>query len=323
MNDTFFDDASITRGVYFWRHGKRTVEDYADDDAVIVRIFKRSFSAAQGVTMKFQTLHDCEISVGDILYLSLSDEYCICTESFDIDGVHWQGKLTLCNWILKWQDAYGDIWEYPCYDANTTQYNSGEQSNRQFTIGSSQHMLTLPCDRNTLMLKTPKRIFLDKNHESPSVFIVTQNDTTSYGYGKKGIVRVTVAENVFNHDTDRIDLWVCDYFEPDNKDESDDRPVINIRSEIIAESNVIKSGGDAKKFTAAFYDENGVAEQGITPMWNIISDFNDKLDITESNNDIFISIDDDSCVDEDFKLVLSDDRGRYVSSIVLTVESLL
>ena len=80
--------------------------------------------------------------------------------------------------------------EYPCTDINATQYNSGEQSNKQFTVGSSQHMLTLPCDENTVGLSSPQRFFLDKNKESPTSFIITQNDSTSYNYGKKGLVKL-------------------------------------------------------------------------------------------------------------------------------------
>ena len=31
------------------------------------------------------------------------NEYFICRELYDIHGIHYQGKMTLCNWILKWQ----------------------------------------------------------------------------------------------------------------------------------------------------------------------------------------------------------------------------
>ena len=34
------------------------------------------------------------------------DEYLICTEAFNIDNIHFKGKFTLCNWILKWQKKY-------------------------------------------------------------------------------------------------------------------------------------------------------------------------------------------------------------------------
>lgn len=322
LSEVFRDDASFAQGIYFWQHGKLEHDDYEYDTPIDIRIFKRSFSAAQGVTMKFQTLYETPVIVGDILYNSKSDEYYICTESFDIDTIHWQGKLTLCNWILKWQDSHGDIFTYPCYDINTTQYNSGEQSNRQFTIGSSQHMLTLPYDENTVRLKTPKRIFLDRNWENPSVFIVTQNDTTSYAYGKKGIVRVTVTENVFNHDTDRIDLGICDYVESSDSFENEVESKV-IRSVIIHDTDVIKSGGDSQKFTAKFLDADGAELTNAVPLWNIICSFSESLDIEYVDNSIVIGIDDDACIDEDFKLVLSDDRGQCVSSLIITVESLL
>ena len=176
LKETFADDASFALGIYFWEPKLKT---YDHESPLGIRLYGKSFSNANGVTVKFQTLIDSPVSVGDIIYDSIADEYFICIESFNIDGVHWRGKLNLCNWILKWQDANGDILEYPCTDINSTQYNSGEQSNARFTIGSSQHMVMLPCDENTVKLKSPQRFFLDKNMDEPTSFVVTQNDTTS------------------------------------------------------------------------------------------------------------------------------------------------
>ena len=165
LRETFADDASFSLGVYLWELG---LKSYDDRESIQIRLYKRSFSNANGVSVKFQTLIETPIIVGDIIYDSIADEYLICTESFNIDGIHWQGKFTLCNWILKWQNKNGDILEYPCHDINSTQYNSGEQSNKQFTIGSSQHMITLPCDENTVVLSSPQRFFLDKNVVNPT-----------------------------------------------------------------------------------------------------------------------------------------------------------
>ena len=77
-------------------------------------------------------------------------------------------------------------------------------------------MITLPCDENTIALSTPKRFILDKNKINPTAFIVTQNDNTSYNYGKRGLVRVTLYEHVFNPHTDRADLGICDYIDINN-----------------------------------------------------------------------------------------------------------
>ena len=81
-------------------------------------------------------------------------------------------------------------------------------------------------------------------------------------------------------------------------------------------------GGSAKTFTAQFIDDDGV-ELDITPKWQIVCDFVDKLIVTESGNKISIATKDDSCVDEDFRLVLTDSEDNYESSLIVSVVSLL
>lgn len=320
LMETFADDASFSLGIYLWELG---LKSYDDRESIQIRLYKRSFSNANGVSVKFQTLINTPIVVGDIIYDSLSDEYLICTESFNIDGIHWQGKFTLCNWILKWQNKNGDILEYPCHDINSTQYNSGEQSNKQFTIGSSQHMITLPCDENTVKLSSPQRFFLDKNTENPTSFIVTQNDTTSYNYGKKGLVKVTLYECASNNDTDRFDLGICDYIDKNDIKTDNANNVFVSKSVISYNTTTIKSGGDAQVFIGKFFDNNGNEITNIIPKWEIIYDFKNYLEIIESGNQIIIGIDNDDRIDEEFKLILSDNNGNYSSSLIIQIESLL
>ena len=320
LRETFFDDASLSLGIYFWELG---VKSYEGREPLMIRLYQRAFSNANGETVCFQTLHDSPVDVGDIAYDSVHDKYMICTESFDIDGIHWQGKFTLCNWILKWQNKNGDILEYPCHDINSTQYNSGEQSNKVFTVGSSQHMVTLPYDENTVVLKTPQRFFLDRDHDHPTSFIVTQNDTTSYHYGKKGLVKVTMVESPHNVETDRVDLGICDYIDKDSiaVDNANDKYIM--KSVISYKTNIIKSGGSTQTFIGSFFDENGVEITEVVPHWNIVCDFYEALQTSETGNKLVIGINNDDYVDEEFKIVLSDEDGNYSSSIMVKVESLL
>ena len=320
LEETFADDASLALGIYMWELG---LKSFDNKESIQIRLYDKSFSNANGVGVKFQTLINTPIIVGDIVYDSVSDEYWICTESFNINSIHWQGKLTLCNWILRWQNKDGDILEYPCHDINSTQYNSGEQSNKQFTIGSSQHNITLPCDENTVALSSPQRFFLDKNKKNPTSFIVTQNDTTSYNYGKKGIVKVTLMECASNSKTDRIDLGICDYFDKNTiKTDNADNVFIS-KSVIVYDVTTIKSGGDFQTFTGKFFDENGNEITNIAPKWTIVCDFTNDLEIEESDNQIKIGIDNDYYVDEEFKLILSDAHGDYSSTLIVRIESLL
>lgn len=324
LNETFADDPSFAFGIYFWRLG---LKEYKHENPIGIRLYGRSFSAANGVTIKFQTLYDTPVIVGDIIYDAKKDEYLICTEAFDIDGIHYEGKFTLCNWMLKWQKKDGTILEYPCYDMNSTQYNSGEQSNRNFVIGSSQHMLTLPCDENTVELSTPQRFYLDKAKNNPTTFIVTQNDTTSYSYGKKGLVKVTVYEHPSNPETDNLDLGICDYIDVNANNISEDICCCRASKAVIEYSTaVIKSGGDSQVFIGKFYDEKDNEITDITPHWDVVCDFRNKLIMKELGNTLSIGIDDDDYIDEDFKIIFSDGNNEsdiLSSTLSVKIESLL
>ena len=320
LKETFADDPSFTSGIYFWQP---STHSYADSNELPIRLYGRSFSNANGVVVKFQTLIDNPIVVGDMLYDSNDDEYLLCTESFNVDGVHWKGKFSLCNWILKWQNKYGDILEYPCVYINSTQYNSGEQASAKMTIGSSQHMATLPYDENTIAIKSPQRFFLDRDTETPTSFIVTQNDNTSMFFGKKGLIKITMLECERNNDTDRPDLGICDYFEKDElKTNNADKNKV-IKSVISYKTTTIKSGGSKQKFVGTFVNENGEEINGVSTNWEIICDFADSLIVNEEGNSLTIGVDDDSLIDEEFKLVLSDESGNYKSSIIIQIGSLL
>ena len=323
LNGTFTDDPSYTLGVYFWKLG---LKEYRYESPVGIRLYGRTYSAANGVTVKFQTLYDTPVVVGDIIYDTNKDEYLICTEAFDVDEIHYKGKFTLCNVMLKWQKKDGTILEYPCYDLNSTQYNSGEQSNRYFTVGSSQHILTLPSDENTVEINTPQRFYLDKAVNNTTTFIVTQNDTTSYNYGKKGLVKVTVLEYPNNSDTDRPDLRICDYIDVNENDKIEDVCRRASKAIIQYDTTIIKSGGDLQVFVGKFFDNKGNEVADIVPHWTIVCDFFEKLQVKELDNTLSIGIDDDDYIDEEFKIICSDGNSEskiIPDTLIIKIESLL
>lgn len=322
LTRTFADDPSYRIGVFRWELGRNTKEDYSSRlmDNVKIRLYDRKYSAANGVTMSFQSLYVDKIQVGDVLYDSNEDEFLICTEAFNFDDIHWQGKLTLCNWMLKWQKPVtGEVLVYPCYNFNSTQYNSGETSNKQFTVSSSQHTILLPYDENTVILNSPQRFFLDRNTVKPVSFIITQNDSTSMFYGKKGIVRLTVVEFAEDTKRDRPDLGLCDYFDPlEKSSQSVDN---GITAKITYDTAVIKSGGDHKVFVGEFYDSDGNKVDGDID-WEIVCDFESLLEVRRSGNEIEIGVDDDTLVDEEFKLILKMQGIENTTSLIVKIESI-
>ena len=324
LTATFADDPSYRLGVYRWELGLSCKDDFISKkrETIKIRLYDRKYSTANGVQVKFQTLCYEQIQVGDIIFDSNEEEFLICTEAFNIDDIHWQGKFTLCNWMLKWQKPVtGEVLVYPCYNFNSTQYNSGETTNKQFTVSSSQHTILLPYDENTVVLNTPQRFILDRNTVKPVTFIITQNDTTSMFYGKKGVVRLTVVEYAGDTERDRPDLELCDYFDPIvTSTEIDDNKEIN--AVISYDTAVIKSGGDSQVFVGEFLDSDGNSVDGLSVNWEIVCDFLDHLEVSKSDNQIEISVDDDSLVDEEFRLILSDESGDHTTSLIVKIESL-
>ena len=319
--EVFKDDVAYDDKVSFWEFDKTLKQ--IKEDTIGLRLYSRKFSAANGTTMQFQSLLETPINIGDIIYVHRTDEYWICTESFNVDDVHFHGEFTKCNWMLKWQNKEGKIITYPCYIINSTQYNSGETLGKIMSYGSAQHQITLPCDDNTVIIKSPQRFILDKDPVEPVPYVVTQNDSVTYNYGEKGLVKITVLQDVLK-DTDRVDLGICDYREPT---EIEDNPLdsdLYYSSKILYKKAVVKSGGKAQTFTAEFTDtiKHQIVER--TPEWKIICDFKKYIKTEIVGNSIKISIDNDDYIDEEFKLVVGDDQGLSTEdSLIIKVESLL
>ena len=67
LKETFADDPSFATGIYFWQP---STHSYADSSELPIRLYGRSFSNANGVVVKFQTLIDNPIVC--LLYTSPS-----------------------------------------------------------------------------------------------------------------------------------------------------------------------------------------------------------------------------------------------------------
>lgn len=177
---------------------------------------------------EIKSLPSEKFEVGDYVYWS--NVHWIIIKADRDNEIYVDGAMQECNWMLKFQVDSGEILSYPCIDENSTQYNSGEKDGKTVTLGAAQHMITLPCNDDTILLRDPLRLILDKHPTTPSVYKVTQNDTTTYNYGGKGLVKVTVTQGELNTKVDRVDLGVCDYFKPDENipvdPDSDDEPIV-------------------------------------------------------------------------------------------------
>ena len=138
--------------------------------------------------------------------------------------VYTYGKMQQCNYLLKWQNKQGEIIERWCVATSASKYNNGEINNNIITIQSNQTMIYLPIDSETLKLNNDKRVFLDFNTQKPKTYSITRVDTVTMGYDGVaepvyngiGCILLIVTECEYNPDTDRIDLMICDYIDPNS-----------------------------------------------------------------------------------------------------------
>lgn len=279
LNLEFTNDPSYCDTMYLWIPG----ENPHKDKHVDIRLFGRKYSSANGNTVQFEMQIGEAANIGNYYYNDETGQCWICTELFYVNEIHYAGKLTLCNWTLKWQTEDGRILEYPCQDINSTQYNSGESGDKTMTLGSAQHMATVQATPDTIALATPQRFFVSRDYKIP--FRVTQNDTVSNYYGN-GLCRITLYQDELRKE-DNSELGICDYKEGLS-------PTVPPGTFLIDGRRYLKVGYDSD-YTVKFSE---MPEEKI--QWEVVSDF-DVIQVINDNS-INLKVIDEALVGKSFIL---------------------
>ena len=305
----FTNDPSYCDSMYRWIPG---VNSHIGD-RIDIRLFGRKYSSANGYTTQFEVQVDDKPDIGDYYFEQELNQYWICTELHNVNHIHVSGKLTMCNWFLKWQNDKGEVLEYPCNDINSTQYNSGEAGDKTMTLGSAQHMATVQATPDTIDIRSPLRFFVSRDYSIP--FKVTQNDTVANNYGN-GLCKITLTQDQLNLSVDRPDLGLCDYKEPTPLPPEPDETT-DLSAVISGKSNLIN--GFSRTYSVEFKDSNGDIKQDVDFTWNVESDFD--VQRTINGNQIELSVDDKSLIGSSFILqVLVQDK--VLSEFEITITSL-
>ena len=307
-------DPSYCDTFFLWINGRKP----KDSTKIHPRLYNRKWSSANGHTMKMKTLITEPVKLGDTFHNTKDNTWWICTETDCIDNINYISKLTECNYCLRWQDNNLDIIEYMCFDQNSTQYNSGVTENKNYTITSSQHMITLPLSIDTVCLPYDKKFFLTYDYKNnPFVYKLTQNDMTSF----KGLCKITVTQTE-KSDKDNIKLGICDYTASSLED-NDLTHISGITPKIIYKGKpVIKLGGNFKTISGIFTDCNGSILNTIG-MWTIKCNFMDSLIVIINDNQIRIKVSDlyNDLIGKSFDLIFSDKTKNTFDKMTITVEN--
>jgi len=197
----------------------------------------------------FQTIPNEKLDLGTAVVWKGKNWLVI--ESDSDDEVYGIGTLQECNYTLKWQNAKGDILSYP---AIFTYSNSvGLDKNNVLTTSSKQFTVQLPFDTETILLREDKRFLCDWQLTQPDAFKITKRNVLTDNYNNSGIINLTLTacERKPDTDIDRVDIMICDYFNPVIQ------PSTTCQITYKGEPKIF-IGGKLKTFESKFFDSQGV-----------------------------------------------------------------
>ena len=248
------------------------------------------------------------LNSGDILEYD-GDHY-ICIISSIFHNMYSKGTFAKCNYLLRWQVQSGEIIERYCWIQSAAQYNSGEDGNRNITLGTDQLMIILPMDEYTTMLDDPNSFFIDYNKKKPTPYNITRNDIVPYTDFCHGCVNLIVTQRQVT-EKDNVELMICDYVDP-NTIKEDSHETSLLFGEIIGRREL--KCGYSRTYSAKFTNESGEEVTCDDFEWNVISTFPVKQ--TLSGSKIILEIDNEDCVGSSFILQVTKDSQMIVETTI-------
>lgn len=227
----------------------------------------------------------------------------LITESDADNDVYVDGTMDQCNWKLKWQNDKLDVIECWVRIGNASAYNTGVKGDAVVEIGYDQMKIYMPYNNETKKLRRGMRMFIDNNKSYPTPYQLTRIDTVTDVYGDHGVISAIFSESQLN-DNDNVELFLCDYKEK-KKNEVNTSRIVSNSNYLVVE---YKKG---TTYIAEFLLNDEELDESVTPIWDIVCDFKDKLFIEEKDNSITISTNNVSLIGRFFTIKLSCNKVEY------------
>ena len=285
-------DSSYSPTMYFWNPVLR-----CDDRPAKVRIYKRKYSSLNGNYQNFLTTYDNPIKIGEYLHDTKDDTYWLIYNSFNVNDVHYEGKMIQCNYLLRWQLANGKIIERYSNIVSASKYDVGETGNSTLVLSSNNYTILIGYCGEGFELEG-KRVFIDMKPTKPTkVFKITRSDDVLYNSGNMGSLLSFIADKTeFNPNKDNQELRICDYIDPSSPlppTPSEPNETTDLRCVISGNTNL--KNGYRRSYTVTFSDKDGnvIDWQNINFIWNIVNNsglitnaYENKIDIFLDNEDL-------------------------------------
>ena len=292
-------DSSYSPTMYFWNPVLR-----CDDRPAKVRIYKRKYSSLNGNYQNFLTTYDNPIKIGEYLHDTKDDTYWLIYNSFNVNDVHYEGKMIQCNYLLRWQLANGKIIERYSNIVSASKYDVGETGNSTLVLSSNNYTILIGYCGEGFELEG-KRVFIDMKPTKPTkVFKITRSDDVIYNSDGAGSLLSFIADKTeFNPNKDNQELRICDYIDPSfplPPTPSEPNETTDLKCVISGNTNL--KNGYRRPYFVKFTDTNGndINWENINFAWNIVN--NPGLIINTYENKIDMFLDNEDLIGSSFLL---------------------
>lgn len=294
-----------------------------DDKPAKVRIYKRKYSSLNGYYQNFLTTYDNPIKIGEYLHDTKDDTYWLINNSFNVNDVHYEGKMVQCNYLLRWQLSDGSIIERWANIVSASKYDVGENRNSTLILSSNSYTILIGyCDEGFEL--EGKRVFIDMNPINPiKIFKITRSDDVLYNSGNTGSLLNFIADKTeFDPNRDNQHQKICDYINPPDSL----LPISPISDKITNYKCIISGNTNLKNsykrsYIVSFSDKNGDITDWnkIKYHWHIVGDFDTKkINCDTYNNQAILFIDDEELIGSSFLLQIIVNHS-VISEIKITI----
>ena len=277
-----------------------------DDRCANLRVYGRKYSSLNGNYMEFLTSCDNPLRIGDYLHDTKDDTFWLTYDSFNVNDIHYEGKLVQCNYLLKWQLSNGDIAERWANIVSASKYDVGENGNHTLVLSSNNFTVAIGFCEEGFELDG-KRVFIDKNPNPRKVFKITRSDDVLFDSFSMGAKFIYIADKTeYNPNTDRPDVRICDYvdiFNEYSKDD-DDNPDLQPDKTTLLSANIkgVKTlkVGINRTCTATIVDNDGNEPEWRNDLygWNVVSDIDINYVVTD--NKLRLLVEDENYIGSSF-----------------------
>lgn len=252
-------------------------------------------------------------------YILIGDTFWIVCTAPDNNQMYEKAILWCCKYDLRFiSPLTNEVATYPVYIINSTQYNSGETAKTQMTIGTSQSMIYLPYNEETIMLDHGTRFLIDKNTENPTAYRLTQVDTTAYSTGMNdGLLQWSVMESVYDPQTDNKELMVADYY--GTSQYTTDKPEETGYSIVLRPASTTIIYGETDRITVSLCHNGSAVE--LDSFVCEITDGNEYATISEQGNDYIIvkALDNKQNVGQEITIRVTNTTNDVYEDITLVI----